>query len=334
MLLTRLPSIPTSLPLVIDLDGTLIRTDTFHEMMAQLLVKKPWVLFQLPFWFLKGRPFTKARLAQQIDLSPEHLPYNLPFLTFAKNEAQKGRPLILATGTNQEVAQKIANHLGIFQEVIGSDENINMTGPHKQQALLKRFSVQGFDYAGDSRIDKHVWQVARFALVVHPKRGVLKCAQAIKGAENILYFPREKTRGWALLQALYPLFWVFNLFAPSWSLFIALSLLTSGLFIMDNLLTLSQERTGLPPKSVFAEGHLHLITAFILAPLLILPALFFIVFSLPLGIFFILLYIPLFIGLDIFTHSFTQNFRSILLGLFQLLAVLTLSICVFFLMES
>jgi phosphoserine phosphatase len=174
----------SSLPLVLDLDGTLIRTDTLHEMMARLLIKKPWLLFQVPFWFMKGRAFAKARLTDHIDLSPHHLPYNTELLTFAKSEAQKGRPLILATGTDQRMAQKIAEYLNIFQDVIGSDGHINMTGPRKQQALLERFGIHGFDYAGDSHIDIHVWQVARKALVVHPKRGVLKRVLALKGSEH------------------------------------------------------------------------------------------------------------------------------------------------------
>ncbi len=188
MLLTASP-----LPLVLDLDGTLIRTDTLHKMLVQLLVTKPWLLFRVPFWFIKGRAFTKARLTDHIDLSPHHLPYNVELLTFAKIEAQKGRPLILATGTDQRMAQKIAEYLGIFQDVIGSDGHINMTGPRKQQALLKRFGVRGFDYAGDSHNDIHVWQVAHKALVVHPKRGVLKRVLALKDLELIHCFPQEKT---------------------------------------------------------------------------------------------------------------------------------------------
>ncbi|OJW46889.1 MAG: hypothetical protein BGO67_07195 [Alphaproteobacteria bacterium 41-28] len=184
---------PSSLPLVLDLDGTLIRTDTCHEMMTLLIIKKPWLLFLVPYWFIKGRAFAKARLTDHINLSPHHLSYNLELLTFAKDEAQKGRPLILATGTDQRMAQKIAEHLGIFQDVIGSNGHINMTGPRKQQALLKRFGVYGFDYAGDSHNDIPVWQVARKALVVHPKRGVLKRVLVLKKPEHIHCFPQEKT---------------------------------------------------------------------------------------------------------------------------------------------
>lgn len=184
---------PSLFPLVLDLDGTLIRTDTFHEMMALSLFQKPWVLCLLPFWFLKGRAFAKARLTERVDLSPQTLPYNLPLLTYAKDEALKGRPLILATGTNQKLAQKIANHLGFFQEVIGSDEHINMTGLFKEKALVTRFGLNGFDYAGDSHKDIHVWQSARMAIIVRPKRGVLKRILSLKDHENIHCFPHSPT---------------------------------------------------------------------------------------------------------------------------------------------
>lgn len=188
------PSLETSpdpLPLVLDLDGTLIHTDTFHEMMSLLFFKKPWILFLLPFWFLRGRPYAKRRLASFVSLSPHNLPYNIHLLNFAKEEMKKGRSLILATGTDQKVAEIIADYLGIFKEVIGSNGIINMTGPRKQQALIKRFGLFGFDYAGDSQIDLHVWHVARKAIVVYPKRGVFHRILALKGAENIHYFPKK-----------------------------------------------------------------------------------------------------------------------------------------------
>ncbi|MBS0272002.1 MAG: haloacid dehalogenase-like hydrolase [Proteobacteria bacterium] len=311
------------LPLVLDLDGTLIRTDTFHEMMVCLLITKPWRLFLLPFWLLKGRPYAKARLAQQTDLSPTHLPYNISLLTFIKTEVQKGRPLILATGTNQKVAQRIATHLGFFQEVIGSDDNTNMTGLFKRQALLKKLEPLGFDYAGDSKVDSYIWQVAHKAIVVHPKAGVLKRALTLRGAELTHVFPREKARFWALLQTFRPQFWLLNLLVPSWPLFFALSFLSSGLFIGDDLVMLSHERKGLAHQSMFAKGHLHLITAFALAPLLILPSVAFLTFSS--GVFLTLAYVLLFIGVDRATRSQSRETRGLLLGLLQLLAAWTFS---------
>jgi len=221
-----------SLPLVLDLDGTILRTDTFHEMMASLFVRNPLILLRIPFWFLKGRAYAKARLVEYADIDISTLPYNNTLLSFAQNEARSGRDLILATGTDQKLAQKISDHFGIFQQVIGSNGKINMTGPQKAQVLLDQFGIAGFDYAGDSPIDTAIWKVSRKALVVCPKRGVLKKALDLKGSENIHYIAPDKKRSAALVLALRPLFWLVNLVILAPALFVGLSLLSSALFIM------------------------------------------------------------------------------------------------------
>jgi len=319
-LLTSRPSLPSSIPLVLDLDGTVIRTDTFHEMMAYLLMQKPLILLRLPFWFLKGRAYAKAQLVEHTDINVKHLPYNALLLSFAQQATEEGRPLILATGTDQKLAQKISDHLGIFQEVIGSDGVINMTGHQKRHALLDRFGIHGFDYAGDSPVDAIVWQVSREALVVYPKWGVLKKARALKDSELIHYIPREKARTLSFLLALRPLFWVFNLMMASMSLFIGFSLLVSGLLIVGDLVNLEKDRRRGLGQSVFAQGHLHLSTAFVLAPMLILLSFSFLFLS-PGGLF-LGAYIPLFIGLDRLTRCTPQLLRWILLGLFQILTAM------------
>jgi phosphoserine phosphatase len=309
-------------PLVLDLDGTLLRTDTFHEMMAQVLRKKPWVLFLLPFWLWKSRAYAKVRLAEHAELDPSILPYNPVLLAFAEKEAQSGRSLLLATGTNQTVAESIASHFGFFQEVIGSDLQTNMTGLKKQQALLVRFGAQGFDYAGDSSIDTHIWQVCAKALVVHPKRGVLKAAANLKDPSDLDYFPREKKRSWALLQALRPFFWSLNLWLlPSWPLIILWSAFTSGLLITGDLLNLYRARVSKSHSSQFAEGHLHLITAFFLSALLLSFPLLVFMLRAPWEGFIALVYTPLFMVIDRLTRPLHPGVRWTILGVSQLLAL-------------
>ncbi len=316
---------PSLRPLVLDLDGTLLRTDTFHEMMAQVLRKKPWVLCLLPFWLWKSRAYAKIRLAEYAPLDPTSLPYNSALLAFAQAEAKKGRPLLLATGTNQQLAETIAAHFGFFQEVIGSDAKTNLTGLKKQQALLMRFGLNGFDYAGDSLVDHHVWQVCAKALVVHPKRGVLKVATHLKDPSNLHYFPREKRRPWALLQALRPLSWSLNLLLPSWSLFLLWSAFTSGLLITGDLLNLHRARKHKSHSSQFAEGHLHLISAFLLSSLLLsLPLLSLMIWKGRYG-YGALIYAPLFMGVDGLTRSLHPGIRWTILGACQLLAIAFLS---------
>jgi hypothetical protein len=145
----------------------------------------------------------------------------------------------------------------------------------------------------------------------------------MKKPENIHSFPRGKHRFDALLLALRPFLWICNLMAPSGLLLIALSLFSSGLFMMGDLFNLNKERTRSLKKSVFTEGHLHLITAFILAPLLTLIGFLSISYTLPWGALWSLVYILSFCGLDRLTRPFLQSFRWILMGLFQALAAFT-----------
>lgn len=326
LLTTPRQPFPSPLPLVLDLDGTMIHTDTFHEMMAHLLIHNPLILLRLPFWFLKGRPYAKAQLVAYTDLNLENLPYNRALLCFAQQAKQEGRPLILATGTDQRLAEKISEYLGIFQKVIGSNEKINMTGRQKSYALVDHFGINGFDYAGDSPIDEWVWKVSHKAIVVCPKWGVLKKARSLKKPENIHYLPRERARWMAFIGALRPLFWICNLISSSLSMLVGLSLLTSGLLILGDILSLEKERQGRGKrKSMFAEGHLHLVTAFITAPLLILSSLL-LLFSSPKMIFCILGYIPVFMGIDQFTRHLPHHVRWALLGLFQLFAILLMNL--------
>ena len=326
MLLT--PDQPSSsLPLVLDLDGTLIHTDTFHEMMVSLLIHKPWILLKLPFWFLKGRPYTKAQLITYTDLDLATLPYNKALLSFARQAREEGRPLILATGTDQRLAQKISDHLGIFQKVIGSDGKINMTGRQKGSTLVEHFGVHGFDYAGDSSIDEWVWNLAHKAIVVCPKRGVLKKAHSLKKSEHIHLIPREKQRMWACILALRPLFWAFNVLSPSFAVFMGMSLLSSGLFILGDLLMIEKERQQKSTliKSVFTKGQLHLSTAFMMAPFLIAFSTFFLFSSVKLSMY-SALYVPLFISMDCFSRHLFPSLRWTLLGLLQLLILLLVSL--------
>lgn len=313
----------TPVPLVLDLDGTLIRTDTFHEMIVHLVFRKPLLLFLLPFWFLKGRAYAKARLRCYVDLCPSSLPYNSHLLTFATSEAQKGRSLILATGTDQKVAEKIAQHLGIFQDVIGSYDTINMTGPNKQKALIERFGHEGFDYAGDSIIDLHVWSSSRKALVVHPKKNVLRKVQRLKEKTHIIYFPREKPRILALVLALRPLMWAWNIFSFSWGLFLSLSFLSSALFIGVDLLMLSKERTSQPQTllkpSIFAEGHLHLTTALLISSGFLAFFLILSSYLLSFGVLLSLAYAVVFITLDRTTRPLTFSVRWTLLSICQIM---------------
>jgi len=163
-------------PLVVDLDGTLIKTDLLWESLAQLLRRNPLMLFAVLFWWTRGRAFLKRQLARRVTIDPAALPYHEPFLAFLREQKKAGRRLILATASNRDMALPVANHVGLFDEVLGSDGKTNLRSTNKLKALTEKFGERGFDYAGNSAPDLAVWRGAREAIVVNAGAAILKRA--------------------------------------------------------------------------------------------------------------------------------------------------------------
>ena len=156
----------TDLPLCVDLDGTLLRSDLFLESIAGLLNRNLLWLFLLPLWLLRGKAWMKAKIAAKVDLDVETLPYHTQLLDFLVEEKERGRYLVLTTATNQKYAHQVAQFLGLFSEVIASDKTSNNAGAQKHDGLVNRYGLKGFDYAGNSRADLCVWASANHAIVV------------------------------------------------------------------------------------------------------------------------------------------------------------------------
>ena len=67
---------PADIPLCVDCDGTLLRTDLLHESVLLLFKRAPWMLLLLPLWLLRGRAWLKQRLAELVSFEWETLPVN------------------------------------------------------------------------------------------------------------------------------------------------------------------------------------------------------------------------------------------------------------------
>jgi apolipoprotein N-acyltransferase len=163
-------------PLCVDLDGTLIKTDLLWESLARLLRRNPFQLLPVLFWWMRGRAFLKRQLARRVKIDPAALPYHEPFLAFLREQKSAGRKLILATASDRDMALPVANHVRLFDEVLGSDGKTNLRGANKLKVLIAKFGERGFDYAGNSSADFAVWRGAREAIVVNASTAVLKRA--------------------------------------------------------------------------------------------------------------------------------------------------------------
>lgn len=280
------PNLPP--PLVIDLDGTLVCTDTLHEQALALAKTRPLQTLLLPAWLAHGKAHLKQQLAERISLDAATLPYNAMLLDWLTSERQAGRRLVLCTAADAQTAQAIAQHLGIFDEVIASDGQTNLAAARKADRLVQRFGHQGFDYAGNSRDDVPVWQAARQAIVVNAPASVLKAAQGHGNVSKVVAAISPKARDFAKMLRLHQ--WLKNLllFVPllaahqftqgaAWGTlllaFLSFSLCASAVYISNDLLDQGSDR--LHPRKrhrPFASGAVPVAWGAAILPLLALAS--------------------------------------------------------------
>lgn len=167
------------IPLCVDLDGTLVRTDTLLEATIALLKRNPAYALLFPVWWLRGRANLKAQIARRVTLDVSRLPYNEELKELLLKERQRGRRLILVTASNIRIARQVASHLGIFSAVFASDELTNLSGPEKRRLLEQRFGRKGYDYAANATVDLAIWSQANHAIVVNAPPRLVQKAQRL-----------------------------------------------------------------------------------------------------------------------------------------------------------
>lgn len=157
----------TDIPLCVDLDGTLIKNDSVFAAFSMLFKRRPLFAIFLLVCFFKNMPQFKMHVCKDLDPKYLNLIYSDNFLEYLKSEYNKGRQIILITASYQKIANYVAENLGLFSEVIASDDKVNMKGKNKTRILNNKFGIKNYDYAGNHRVDKHVWKDARHAILVN-----------------------------------------------------------------------------------------------------------------------------------------------------------------------
>lgn len=273
------------LPLIVDLDGTLIHTDILHESALGLLRTNPFALLRIPYWLARGKAALKEYLAKHTQLHLDSLPYNNDLLQWLKQQKTEGRKLILCTASDRSIANAVSEHLGIFDEVIASDGAINLAGKEKAKTLVARYGHAGFDYVGNSKVDIPVWQCARKAVVVNASTKLAEKAEKSFEVEQVFPSLKSNFKTWCRVFRVHQ--WLKNvlLFIPllaahqiavidHWIMliisFCAFSLCASSVYIINDLMDLESDR--LHPrkcKRPFASGQIPAWMGVILAPLLL-----------------------------------------------------------------
>jgi phosphoserine phosphatase len=158
----------TTVPLIVDLDGTLIDGDTLHLSLARLVRERPWVVAVLPFVVLTGRAQFKRYVSDRVTLPPDSLPYRPGVLAFVQRERAAGRQVILGTAADRRIAEAVSGHLRLFDSVIASDGTHNAKGVGKLESIRAHLGLAEFDYMGDSMADLPVFRAARHSYLVCP----------------------------------------------------------------------------------------------------------------------------------------------------------------------
>ncbi len=276
-------------PLCVDLDGTLIRSDVLLESILNIIIRKPYLLLCFPLWLSRGKAWFKHKVAENASIAPELLPYNQELLDYLREQKKHGRALILATASNSKPATEISAHLNIFDDIIASTSDNNMSGSNKLAEMTRRFGEKKFSYAGNAAIDLDIWPHCEESIVVNSNAKV--SAKASTTANVTLEVGRKPGVFSQLLRATRVYQWPKNLLlfvnlAMAHQLgdeqlliqttlaFIAFSLCASSVYLTNDLCDLRADRQHKTKKErPFASGKLSIGWGFCLAPLLLLMAL-------------------------------------------------------------
>ena len=248
--------------LCVDLDGTLVKSNTLVDSLLVLARKRPMDILRLPGWLAKGRVVFKQRVSAAVQLDVEHLPYNQLLLEYLRKQHGAGRPLYLATAADSVLADHVAGFLGIFDEVLASDGVTNLSGENKLEAFRRRFP-QGFCYIGNASPDALLLAASQTPMVANPHlslRRLMRRSGTVSTASFIDRAPLFKSwlRAVRLHQwAKNTLIFVPLLLAHQWNAatitgavvaFFSFGMCASATYIINDLLDLETDRRH--PRSV------------------------------------------------------------------------------------
>jgi 4-hydroxybenzoate polyprenyltransferase/phosphoserine phosphatase len=275
-----LPTSPSTLDiatlpaLCVDLDGTLVKSDTLYDSALAVARYHPWALINIPAWLLQGKAALKRHLANTIQLDVVHLPYNRELLQYLEQQRATGRPLYLATAADADTANRIAAHLGIFTGVLASDGQLNLAGKNKLAAFQSRFG-DNFSYIGNALPDLPLLQHCQEPMVANPTpalRAALRKARITpvrtfdEGAAPFkAWLKAIRLHQWAknvliFLPLLLAHAWAPGLLAAAALAFLSFGLCASATYIVNDLLDLESDRQH-PRKRLrpFASGDLSVL---------------------------------------------------------------------------
>lgn len=274
-------------PLVVDLDGTLVASDLLIECAFATLGRRPAAIIDIIGGLRRGKADLKHRLARSAAFDPAALPYDPEVLALIRQARAEGRPVYLASASNGLLVERVAAHLGLFTGWFASDADTNLAGAVKARQLVDAFGENGFDYVGNSADDLPVWQVARRSIAIRtPRRVAARLSSACPDARHLPAQPAG-LRGWAKLLRVHqyaknalvflPLLAAhvitFGAIGQALAAFVAFSLCASSVYIVNDLVDLQDDRAHRSKcRRPLASGAMPLWQAVVAAPVLLIAA--------------------------------------------------------------
>ena len=276
-------------PFCVDLDGTLVRTDMLHETLLLLAKNDPVSMLSLPRWLAKGKSYLKHMVAERTDIDATNLPLNEEVRALIEAARSEGRPVVLSTAAPSRVASAVAERLGVFDAIISSSKQVNLSGRRKADALVDRFGDRGFDYIGNHRDDLAIFARARRGFLVSRSKSLRRAASRANDDITFIDDPRAGLGTWRRALRLHQ--WTKNglIFVPLLAAqevgnvnlliaavlaFISFSLCASTVYILNDLLDLAADRAHRSKyRRPFASGALPVASGVLAAPLLLVTSL-------------------------------------------------------------
>jgi 4-hydroxybenzoate polyprenyltransferase len=281
-------AVSTDRPLIVDLDGTLVKSDLLVEAFFALISAAPLRGVAASSALRGGRAKLKARIAVEALVDFAVLPFNEELIAFLRAEKARGRRIYLATAAHLSHANAIAEYVGVFDGVFASDGIVNLKGAAKAELLCKTFGRGNFDYAGNDKVDLAVWETAGGVIVVGASDSLIKTVRRRFPDATVISPRTTSIKDYA--RALRTHQWLKNLlvFVPAFTAhrfelstmvacliaFISFSLCASSVYLLNDLLDLRSDRDH-PTKRwrPFASGQVDILHGIVLFPLILLLSL-------------------------------------------------------------
>ncbi|SHF71799.1 4-hydroxybenzoate polyprenyltransferase [Litoreibacter ascidiaceicola] len=242
--------------LVVDLDGTLLRSDILFETFWSAIGRSRMNMVRGARALLHGKAALKRILAEEGPIDVATLPYDAQVVAYVEKWRAEGGKAALVTASDENIAQSIQDHLGVFDEVYGSDGMRNLKGPNKAAFLTEHYSKEGFAYMGDAAADIPVWSKASKAITVNVSaalsRQVNDLGQEVEHLETVPssirpYLKAIRPHQWlknilVFLPMLTAHQYDFQTFFYSLLAFIAFSVVASSAYVFNDLLDLAADR--------------------------------------------------------------------------------------------